>query len=339
MSETRQKFREALERIATDLVTLFRLEFKQEIQHLSDPLFRWLDFRLRFIDPLPRSVLVSKKFPKRLPVSAEVGLHIVEKRFRDGMDINPYQSKSLIRFNDLSGEKRAKRTDFLWADWGITHLHLSDIPIPEGEYFSLRTCSDGEAWLLFCIVVENTVGFIDVRKHDDESVFSDLDLIRTVKDSWPDYMEQFKLKDILPGQTQASNEDIACLRKNGISLPACIDGDLYLGPGMGITTASTPLRVADSAHRVLDWVKTLADLADDSGGPFCTEAKRLGVAEPKFELCLTPKGIALYESKLDTAFVLASRGDDSFSAHCRKMENLIFPEWVRVAAAQKFLGN
>lgn len=110
-------------------MTLFGLEFKREVQHLSDPLFRWLDFRLRYIDPLPRSVLVSKKFPKRLPVSAETGLHLLERRFRDGIDVNPYQSKSLIRFNDLSGEKRAKRTDFLWADWGITHLHLSDLPI------------------------------------------------------------------------------------------------------------------------------------------------------------------------------------------------------------------
>lgn len=338
-SNTKERFRSSLQRIAADLSAFFRLEFKQEVQHLSDPLFRWLDFRLRYIDPMPRQILVSNKFPKRLPSSVEVGLHMLERLFREGGDTNPYQSKSLVRFNDHSGKKRAKRTDFLWADWGISHLHLSDIPIPNDEHFAPRACSDGEAWLLFCIVVGDTVGFIDIRKHEDDSVFSDPDLIKTVRDSWPSYMDKFRLNGIMPGKVPPTSDEIAKLRKNGVAAFSVIDGEVFIGPGMGVTSASTPLRVTDTAHRVLDWIDTLADLAEDPDGPFLLQAKRLGATTPLFELCLTPRGLALFEPSLDAAFILLSQADDEFSTYYKKMENLIFPEWARQAVASKFFCN
>lgn len=222
MDDTRSRFYRNLEKIVIDLVRAHRLEFKQEVPHLSKPLHRWMDFRLRYIDPIPRQISVSKKFPKKLPAVVEKGLHVIEKLIREGKDVNPYQSKGLIRFNDISGGRRAKRTDLLWADWGINHLHITDMPIADGEYFSERKCSNGESWLLFCLFVGNTVGFIDIRRHE-EYVFSDQDMIKTVKESWPGYMEKFRLNGISPSREGFTNAEIAHLRANGICSPLCID--------------------------------------------------------------------------------------------------------------------
>ncbi len=328
MSDTRSRFYRDLERIMTDLVSAFRLEFKQEIQHLDDPLFRWLDFRLRYIDPIPRQIFVSRKFPKKLPSSVEKGLRCLVDLIHQGKDVNAYQSKGLVRFNDVSAKKRAKRTDLLWADWGIIHLHITDNPTVSGEFFSDRVCSDGEAWLLFCIFIGDTVGFIDVRPHEDKNLFSDQDLIKTVKESWPDYMERFRLNGLLPSREGFTNAEINSLRANGVCTPICIDDDVYMGPGMGVTSASTSMRVTDKAGRVLDWIDSLATMADDENGQLWRDVKSFGVENPEFELCLTPQGLAIFEPKADVAFTFSKKKVDESSAYFSQMVDLICPEWA-----------
>lgn len=162
---TKARFFRNIDEIALDFIRMVGLEFKKEIPHLSDPLHRWMDFRLRYIDPVPRQVFLSDKFPKKLPPMVSSSLQKMVDKLQSGIDINPYQSKGLIRFNDISTKRRNKRTDLLWADWRITHLHLTDRPIQDGEYFSDRRCSNGECWLLFCIVTGDTVALVDVRAH------------------------------------------------------------------------------------------------------------------------------------------------------------------------------
>lgn len=328
VEDTKTRFYKNLDQIASDLIRAFGLEFTKEVEHLSDSLSRWLDFRLRYIDPIPRRVFLSNKFPKKLPPAAASGLHNLVNHLQDGSDVNTYQSKSLIRFHDMSARKRTKRTDLLWADWGITHLHVTDVPAPHGDDFSSRTCSDGECWLLFCIFVGDSVGLIDVRQHDDESLFSDHDLIETVKRSWPDYMDQFQMKGILSTEREFTNAETQLLRANGVSTLVCIDGNVYMGPGMGITSASTPLRVTDKAGRVLDWVEWLAAIVDDENGQFQTEVKRLGVNVPRFELSLTPNGLAVYEVQTNVAFVFSKNPRDENSVYSVRMTNLICPPWV-----------
>lgn len=322
------KFYSDLEKITFNLISAYGIEFKREIENLSEPLFRWLDFRLRYIDPVPRKIFASNRFPKNMSSAVGNGFQCIENIIRNGGDVNPYQSKGLIRFNDMSGKNRAKRTDLLWADWGIHHLHITDMPVTDSDYFSDRKCSNGESWILFCIFVGDTVGFIDVRRHEDESLFADQGLIRIVKESWPEYMEQFKLRGILPGQEGLTSNEISTLRKNGICSPACIDGDIYMGPGMGITSASTPMRVTDKAHRILDWIDQLATLADDENGQIKTEIKKLGVKEPLFELSLTPQGLAIFEEKSNVAFTVSKKAKNETDTYFAEMENLILPDWA-----------
>jgi hypothetical protein len=330
MNDIKARFHLDLEKIVSELIAAYSLEFKKEIHDLSDPLFRWLDFRLRYIDPIPRQIFFSNKFPKKLPLPAKNALYSLETLIREGKDVNPFQSKSLIRFNDISGKKKSKRTDLLWADWGIVHLHLTDKPVVAEDYFSERVCSDGESWLLFCIFTEDTVGFIDIRKHGDDSLFSDQDMIRIVKESWPNFMERFKIKGILPSENHITNSELNNLRKSGINWFTCIDGETYIGPGMGITSASTSLLVTRKANKILDWIDSLAALATNENGQLQKEVKRLGVQRPKFELCLTPKGFAIFEAEANVAFTFPkkSSANDENSIYFSQMENLLFPDWA-----------
>ena len=294
LENTRKGFHSNLNQIALNLVKSWQLEFNQEIENLSSPLFRWLDFRLRYIEPIPRKIVASNKFPKKLPLIVETGFQLLVEKLRNGLDVNPYQSKTLTRFNDTSSKRRSKRTDLLWADWGITHLHITDKPLKHGKYFYDRECSSGDSCLLFCMFSGDQVGLIDIRRHQDELVFSDLDLIKIVKESWPEYIEQFKLNGILPG-TNFTNEEIDYARKGGVNSGIVLDDSVYMGPGMGVTSASTPLKVTLKANQLLKWVDQLADFACDESGFIQKEINLLGIKKPKFELCITAQGFAIYE--------------------------------------------
>lgn len=297
------KFQSNLYQIAAEFIRLYGLEFKREVENLSDPLLRWVDFRLRYIDPVPRKILLSNKFPKKnLPSPVSSGLDSLARLIQEGRDINGFQSKSIIRFNDLSGKRKAKRTDLLWADWGITHLHITDNPVPTDDFFLDRRCSNGESWLLFCLFGGDAVGFVDVRKHEDKSVFSDHDLVVTMKESWPQFMENFRLKGYLPSKEHFANDEVAFLRRNGVAPLTSIGDEGFLGPGLGVTTAATALRVTEIASEVRYWVNSLAILTILQDGPIQKEMARQGIIEGEFSLCVTPRRLCIYEKNSNTAF-------------------------------------
>lgn len=325
MGDLREKFQQNLDGIAADFIKLYRLEFKREVDHLSDPLARWLDFRMRYIDPVPRYILLSNKFPKsNLPPAVASGLTKLSRLIQEGGDINGFQSKSINRFNDFSGKRKGKRTDLLWADWGITHLHITDNPDSEDDFFMDRRCSNGESWLLFCLFFGDAVAFIDVRRHEDAFVFSDQDLLVTVNESWPWFMERFKLKGIMPPKANFTNDEVGSLRRSGIATFSVIDGEVFIGPGFGVTSAATALRVTQAADRLRNWVDTLAEFAINPNGQLQKEVAARGVKKADFVLCLTPRGVAIYESKSEHAFVFGSAS----SEHNKAMMSLISPNWV-----------
>jgi len=206
------EFQKNIDSIAAELIGTFSLKFKQEVPHLSNPLLRWLDFRFRYIDPQPRQIVFSRKFPKRkLPASTKAALKKISMLITSGIDINPYQGRGLTLRNDFSGERRETRTDLLWADWGIHHFHLSNEPIPTEQYFSRPA-----DYLAFCLVGGNVVAFIDILPHPNKEGFANPELIQTVASSWPEYMKQFRLNGIDPGHEHTQSE-IKTLRTAGLT--------------------------------------------------------------------------------------------------------------------------
>lgn len=326
--DTKIRFRQNVEKIAADLIAIYQLQFQSEVPHLSDPLARWMDFRLRYVDPVPRKILVAKHFTTHLPPAVEAGLSALATKMIDGHDINNYQSKSLIRFNDSSGKKRAKRTDLLWASWAITHLHITDLPVPGGEFFSPRRSSEGDEMLLFCIFTDDAVLFIEVADHQEEGLFEDQRLMRIVYDNWPEYMERFKLHGLLPSRQPFSDNECKAIWKSGGTTSLQFDDQVFMGPGMGLTTASTPLKVRRAMSDLLGWASSFAEFACDPEEPVFSAVKAFGIDDPEFDLCMTPRGLAVAEQSGRVALTFPKGKTDAISRYCERMESLLFPSWA-----------
>lgn len=320
------KFHSDLDRIASDLIKSYGLGFSEEMESLSDPLMRWMDFRLRYIEPKPRKIVLSNRFPMKLSEPIENGLHTLEQAILAGEDINSYQSKTLIRFSDMSGNKRAKRTDLMWADWGIHHLHITDIDQREGDYFSARACSSGESALIFCLVTEDAIGFIDIRAHDDKNLFSDATLMEIAIESWPEYFKSRLLPNVMASREKYTNEEVAGLRKAGIATLFCV-GDKTYATG-GVTSASTSTSVSMKSNEIVRWIRNLADLVDSKEGQFQSTVKSFGIVQPEFGLCLCPEGLAVFEGKSNIAFTFARFSKDANAKRFNDTARLMFPDWA-----------
>lgn len=321
--ELASEFQRNIDSISIELINAFSLKFKQDIPNLSSPLSRWLDFRFRYVDPQPRQIVLSKKFPKKnLPDSTKSAFKKICKLIRTGRDINPYQGRGLILRHDYSGGQRDARTDLLWADWGIHHFHLSNVPIPKDQYFSRPA-----DYLAFCIVGGNLIAFIDVLRHPTKEGFANPDLIATVAANWPEYMNQFKLNGIIPGQplTQA---EIHGLRSNGCSPSLTINNATYMGPGMGLTSAVTPLKVTIAADRVREFTRELAVAVCDPSGQFRTEDILKLEVPPVFSLAPTARGLVVYESNTKHAFFLPKAAPYQAPTPMEGFHDLVLPNWA-----------
>lgn len=337
MNNLKITFQENLNGIAETLISLYKIEFKKEVSQLSCPLTRWLDFRMRYIDPKPRKLVESNAFPKKLSDVANAGFTKLKHLMQTGVDINPYQSKSIIRFNDVSGKKKSKRTDLLWAEWGIFHLHITDIPLEEGAEFSSRECSDGKNWLLFCLVDHSTIALIDIREHNEKNIFSNDTLIKTIHESWPQFMESFLLKGMMPSRAPYSSAEISKLRATGLSAPLILDGKAYIGPGLGVTSAATSERVMWKVRDVRYWVNQISEIAVDPQEQVQIDINAYKIENPSISLCITPQGLAIHEATRNVAYNFTNKNEPE--CHLSQMYDLLFPSWASEKIKREFNFN
>lgn len=330
MTQSAQKikieFFQNIEEIAKDLIKIYDLRFKSESDHLSDPLIRWMDFRLRYIEPEKRKIFAAKEFPATLPKSVVNGLNMLMRKMKAGHDINGYQSKGIIKSNDVGNKNKAKRTDLLWADWGVHHLHITDIPLSRNNFFSARKCSDGENWLLFCFFLDGQAFFIDIKKHD----FEDFSLLEKISRNWPAYMERFELKGYQGGEqtNTPSAAEIKALRTAGINSMILIDGKAFTSPTGGITSAATSGGVMDKIMQLQWWISELANHVADPTSAIHQQVKKLGVVNPEYRLAITPKGLIVVETTKNIGLHFSRNRQDQFSVQAKRHQQIFFPAWA-----------
>lgn len=320
-----RKFNDDAEKICADLIAAYSLRFRQDVLNLSSPLLRWLDFRYRFIDPQPRKILFSDRFPKKnLPHSARQALKKIVRSLKLGKDINPFQGRGLSLRHDFSGERRDSRSDLLWADWGIHHLHLSNVPLPKDQYFSKPA-----DYLIFCIFGGDVALMIDVFRHPEKIGFSNPELIKTVHRNWPGYIDRFRMNGITP-EREFHQEEIHKFRSSGLNVPLSIDGHAYMSPGLGITSASTPLRITMVASHIRRSLDALAEMVCDPEGQFRVPAINDLGDGVDFSLVATPRGLAVYEANTQVAFLLPSFSGKEDSGIMESIHDNILPAWAQI---------
>lgn len=212
------KFECDIQNIAKLFIEYFDKRLNEKI---NDYVLNWIEYVIRLIPPKKREVHFSKGFWERAPKECCEQIRSLADKFKSGQDVNPYLSKTVQ--NALQG----KRTDMLWTDWEICHFHLSE-NIPNGSYFSKR--SD---YLLFAIIGDYFVCFLDARPHPKGAEFADPELYKYICESWPELVNN--LEGISPDKDW-SKEEIHKFRQRCLNVCYSYNGQVKaLG---GLTTVS-----------------------------------------------------------------------------------------------------
>lgn len=178
------------------------------------------------------------------------GLKAIERNFRNGISNGPHQSRGT----------KTDRMDMMLNDWGFYHLHLTDKI--ENDGFVKRTGP-----ILFCCFSKDTCYFIDILPHGSGHplVWIDIELMKALKESWPHIFEPLRFKNVTDLAISYSLTEKLDLRKNGINSPIEIDGEIFMAPGMGVSTAKTAIRFTHRASGIIRQLKEIVKICNAKG--------------------------------------------------------------------------
>lgn len=204
---------------------------------------RYLEMLNRRITPIPRRVhfsaeiyeslgkLTREKVEKQREKAAKAweAVFLIRHLFTEGENVNCFLS---TRIDSATGKRSIDR--LLW-DFGIHHFHLSK----EVEQNGFVKRSD---YMLFAIVKELDVYFVDVVPHPNENRDSDYgwvrqELVEIVKSNWPQLCEPYVLKGVMGGVV--TDQQKKELRRKNINTIAQVGNDVIAPMGGGLTTAGT----------------------------------------------------------------------------------------------------
>lgn len=213
----------------------------------SQILIKYLTWQSRFITAVPRSIQTTGRFELRrslLPTSEKRRLDLLLVGIADGSDLTHHLSKraqvAWRKSHPKTPHQHRVDLDLLLFGWGIHHLHLR----PGGR-------SDE---LLLGIFTDEAALLIDVGDHgsfDDETLVSDAIRAR------PSLFQPLRGVIGLASDPTGSH---AQLRNGGVTTFFEVDGRVYPPPGIGITTARTPMEATRRSNAVMH---TLARIIDE----------------------------------------------------------------------------
>jgi hypothetical protein len=327
ISKTVEQFYSDISEISMRLVRAYGLTHRAPDDRPDLALQRWMDYRLRRIDPQPRQVHKSNRFPiVGLPSDVGEALALIEERFAIGDEVNPYLSKGILN-NDVANPKEQNRTDGLWADWGIHHFHLTTEPLVDGQRFSERS-----GWLLFAKVYDDAVAFIDVRDHNEDFLWTQADLLKTFISSFPEQAEPFRITAMKVEPREQTPETLKTLRNAGVYVPIEHRGDFYFGPGGGITTAATSAKVGAACMNVRTAARRIATWLEMPDNAIRVELRSRGVEDPQFAIGCDDVGLILGEMTAPDGYWRFTRsGGNEARSPMQALQDLFLPEWAAAA--------
>ncbi len=199
---------------------LHQLGLKLVSTSIQDVLRSYFNLKHKIISQQRREVFLSAGLiTKAVELNLDNVLEVITQKFVNGDDVNPFLSKGILRLEDH---------DYLLNDWGIHHLHLNLNKNKSDEYFNQRSNQ-----LLFVHVTDEKAYFIDIRPHHEEYVFAQRDLLRAVRDNWPDLNVKFLVREeemeVFP---KFDESDIVLMRRKGYMFFTQVDKHAYM-PGLG----------------------------------------------------------------------------------------------------------
>lgn len=205
-------------------------------------LIDFFNLEMKLIKPLPRTLFKSLELKSRtIPFKYIKALSYIESKIKLGTEITWHQSKKTLdpSYNDL-----------LLNNWVIQHLHLSDSKGQKGQKFY-----DRSKYLLFALFSQSQAFLIDIREHNEKSVFAKKELLEIIDNNWPQILNEDLNPDASFFNNDYSDEDRETLRKKGYSIPTTeVNGKIIINSGIGITTSGHNLHVVKRANAVVRYL-------------------------------------------------------------------------------------
>ena len=251
----------------------------------------------KLIRPIPRKVFISEELKsKQLPEEINPIFDEIKTEFEKGCNVNPHLSKGLLDsdFDDL-----------LLHAFKMHHLHLTNRNETASGFFE-RANSLPSNSLLFCIVAEGDVYFIDILRHNEGNVWVNRGLLEIIKNNWPDLLEPGKVHGI--EGAGYSDEEIWQLRQDGINSPIEIDGSTYLPiVGGGISLSRHNLMHCIAANGFIKEIRKIEELLIGIEYSIREELSKTAPDLPDnldFHLCLEESGFVIKETNTDVSYLL-----------------------------------
>jgi hypothetical protein len=268
--------------IAKDILDHYDIE-RDDLTNDRQIIDRWANAQLKLVKSVPRRVVQSTLIANHTDPNIIRSLETIKAKLTNGEDINPYLSKGIFR---------PDYTDYLFSDWGIYHLHLSNAVA--GRYFMARSDS-----LLFVIIDQNCAYLIDIRPHDERDIFAQKALLKTVRDEWPHILEPYRLKGCVDVSLEIDDpESITKMRKAGVNVVHRIGNDVYAPMGGGISTAATSFKVTFEVDKLCHMAVGARDYINQNKEEITGRiAKATGkpCVSTDFHLELNEKGFFVFE--------------------------------------------
>jgi len=203
------------------------------------------------------------------------------RKLKEGADISAHLSKGILsgyaptKTNTKNLHNR-KDLDLLLNDWGIHHLHLSNVIEPN------RFVTRGDL-LLFVIFSHARAYMLDIAPH---GCWTEQRLVEVAVNNWPEDELFVDLKGIMP-EPAISAKDRTNFRRVGVATSVNVNGKAYMSRTGGLTLAGTSGTVTVQATRLHKRIKELPDQCrnnPDDLRPHFQEAHGQWPANPEFHL-------------------------------------------------------
>jgi hypothetical protein len=218
-----------------------------EEMRLADLLITYGTWRSRLIPVRPRKCHISAELSADAKaVEHRARLDAIVSKIEAGGDLTPHLSRA-VAVAHQSGASAAKLTrrkdrDLLVADWGLHHLHLSEVIEPDG--FVER----GDD-LLFAAFTPSDAYLIGIFPHGSWAL---KELLAVIVHNWLDAGLVLPLNFVLALVHEYTDEERLQLRGAGIAGPmVTIDGKVYASAAMGQTSAGTPSRATQRSNVIM----------------------------------------------------------------------------------------
>jgi hypothetical protein len=259
----------------------------------SELLITFLNWLGRYVHPHPRKVLRSRELSiTPLLTQNRADLEAIACKLSVGVNIAPHLSKGILKGYTPTSElpknlHKKKDLDLLLNEWGIHHLHVSNVVQANG--FVKRG-----SVLLFVIFSQANAYLLDLSPH---GVWTEQRLVEIAVRNWPGDGLFVELKGIVP-EVDISSKDRENFRRVGIATTVNIDGNAYTSRTGGLTLGGTSGRVTMEAARLHKRIKEVEAECRDSLNSvkrYFQKASGPWPAKPEFhlELISTQTGFQL----------------------------------------------